>query len=368
MSITCCNEIRRMGRLITRNGRIYWPMRWTKCCTKTPISRQDSLRRAGIHLLLVWLAPLCGGAVCQETTLHSQSNVVVIPALVKSAQGEIVYGLEAKDFVVDDDGVEQVVHLDEAAEGQPVSMVMAIQRGRRADYEFPRMRGLSAMLDPLVAEGHSSVAIVEFDSQVQTAQDFTGSSEKVAWTLKELQPGDGGAAILDAVDYSVKMLENTPKERQRVLLLISETRDHGSQAKVEDVVAEIGQSSTAVYALTFSPSRSNILDTMRGNNIEEMRPTVDILALAYMAAQAMRRNAPQTVASMTGGEYEMFATGKHFEERMIDFTNHLRSRYLLSIEPKSPHAGLHEIRVRLRDAGDRTLLARTRYSVAGATQ
>jgi len=30
-----------------------------------------------------------------------------------------VYGLEAKDFVVEDDGVEQAVHLDEAAEGQP---------------------------------------------------------------------------------------------------------------------------------------------------------------------------------------------------------------------------------------------------------
>ena len=155
-------------------------------------------------MFLLTLLP--GGAVSQETTLHSQSNVVIIPALVKSAQGEVVYGLGAKDFVVEDDGVEQAVHLDEVAEGQPVSMVIAIQRGRRADYEFPRMRGLSAMLDPLVGDGRGSVAIVEFDSAVETAQDFTASSEKIAWTLKGLQPGDGGAAILDAVDYSVKML------------------------------------------------------------------------------------------------------------------------------------------------------------------
>src|SRR3984957_10530589 len=230
-------------------------MRWMKCWAKTRTARRASLaRRGGIHLLLflllVSLLALLTSALSQETTLHSQSNVVVIPALVKSAQGEVVYGLEAKDFVVEDDGVEQAVHLDEVTDGQPVAMVIAIQRGRRGDYEFPRMRGLRAVLDPLVAEGHSSVAIVEFDSQVQTAQDFTGSSEKIAWTLKELQSGDGGAAILDAVDYSVKMLENTPKERPRVLLLISETRDHGSQAKVEDVVAKIGQSSTAVYALT----------------------------------------------------------------------------------------------------------------------
>jgi VWFA-related protein len=326
-------------------------------------ARRGRLRRARIYLL--FFALLTGGAVCQETTLHSQSNVVVIPALVESAQGEIVYGLAAKDFVVEDDGEEQAVHLDEAAEGQPISMVVAIQRGRRANYEFPRMRGLSAMLDPLVAEGRGSVAIVEFDSQVQTAQEFTSSSEKIAWTLKELQPGDGGAAILDAVDYSVKMLEGAPRERQRVLLLISETRDHGSAARVEDVVAEIGQSRTAVYALAFSPSRSNVLDTMRGNNMNEMNPSPDLLAPLLMAAQAMRKNMPKTVAAMTGGEYEMFATGKNFDLRMIDFSNHLHSRYLLSIEPKNPHAGLHQLKVHLRNPGNGTVLARTSYWAAG---
>jgi hypothetical protein len=151
-----------------------------------------------------------------------------------------------------------------------------------------------------------------------------------------------------------------------VLLLISETRDHGSQAKVEDVVAEIGQSSTAVYALAFSPSRSNILDTMRGNNMNEMNPSPDLLAPLIMAAQAMKKNMPKTVASMTGGEYEMFANGKNFDLRMIEFSNHLHSRYLLSIEPKTPHSGLHELRVRLRNPGDKSVLARSSYWAAGA--
>jgi hypothetical protein len=72
------------------------------------------------------------------------------------------------------------------------------------------------------------------------------------------------------------------------------------------------------------------------------------------------------VASMTGGEYEMFATGKNFDRRMIDFTNHVHSRYLLSFEPKSPHAGLHRLRVRLRDAGDTVVLARSSYWAVGA--
>jgi VWFA-related protein len=316
-----------------------------------------------VRILL--FALLAAAGTPAQDTIHTQSNVVIIPALVKNAKGEAVYGLGAKDFVVEDDGVEQAVHLDEAAEGSAMSLVIAIQRGRRANYEFPRIRGLSAMVDPIMEAGLGRVAIVEFDSHAELIQDFSGNSDETTETLNSLQPGDEGAAILDAVDYSVKMLEKAPRERQRVLLLISETRDHGShEAKVEDVVAEIGQSNTAVYALAFAPSRSNVLDTMRGNNMAEMHPSPDLLAPFIMAAEAMKKNAPRTVAAMTGGEYELFATRTNFEARMIDFTNHLHSRYLLSIEPKNPHAGLHQIRVRLRDAGNRTVLARSRYWVA----
>src|SRR5271169_327720 len=126
-------------------------MRWTKCWAKT--ARRDSLRHAATSLLA--LALLGGVALPQETTLRSQSNVVLVPALVKDQQGGIVYGLQAKDFVVEDDGVEQPVRLDDAPEGQPISLVVAVQRGRRAYAEFPRMQGLKSMLDPLLSMGRS---------------------------------------------------------------------------------------------------------------------------------------------------------------------------------------------------------------------
>lgn len=321
-----------------------------------------------VLLLAALLTGAAASIVSQEPTFHSQTNAVVIPALVKSAQGEVVYGLSAKDFIVEDDGVEQSVRLDEAAEGSPLSVVVAIQCGRRANYEFPHIRGLSAMLNPLIEAERGKVAIVEFDSEVRLVQDFTGNSDRIAAALKELQSGDAGAAIVDAIDFSLKLLEKAPKERTRVLLLISETRDHGSQTKLEDVVAEIGQSNTAVYALAFSPARSNIHDTFEGNNLDEMSTDMNLLALGYQIAQAMRKNAPKAVAGMTGGEDELFATRKTFDSRMVDFTNHLRSRYVLSIEPKSPHPGLHQIRVRLRDPADRVVLARGRYWAVGAAK
>ena len=332
-----------------------------KCWAKTV--RRDSLRRAGTSFLV--LALLGGGALAQETTLRSQSNVVLIPALVKDQQGGIVYGLQAKDFIVEDDGVEQALRLDEAPEGQPVSLVVAIQRGRRANYEFPRIQGLKSMLGPLFSLGTARVALVEFDSQIDLTRDFTKDASLFADDLRNLQAGDGGAAILDAVAYSVSLLKKEPEERRRVLLLISETRDHGSIVKINDTVAAIGQSNAVMYALAFSPALSNILDTGRGTNKDEEHQGVDFLDLGYRVAQAMRKNVPSTVASMTGGEYELFATRKKFEVRMNDFTNHLHSRYQLSFAPKSPHPGLHQIRVRLKDAGVGAVLARTSYWAEG---
>jgi VWFA-related protein len=293
---------------------------------------------------------------------------VLVPTLVKDQQGGIIYGRQAQDFIVEDDGAVQEARLDETREGQPISLVVAIQRGRRANHEFPRIQGLKTMLDPLFSTGTARVAVVEFDSQVDLVRSFSKDGSLVAADLTNLQAGDGGAVILDAVNYSVNLLKQEPEGGLRILLLISETRDHGSKVKIEDAVASIGQSNAVMYALAFSPALSNILDTGRGTNKDEEQQGVNILDLAYRAAQAMRKNVPSTVASMTGGEYELFATRKKFEVRMNDFTNHLHSRYLLSFAPKSPHPGLHQIRVRLKNAEKGTVLARTSYWAEGAVQ
>ena len=329
-------------------------------------------KRCNLRQLLLAVtafALLVSAASSQETTIRSQSTLVLVPTLVKDVQGGVVYGLQSKDFIVEDDGVEQPTRLDETPEAQPISLVLVIQTGRRASYEFPRMRGLKSMLNPLFASGTARVAVVEFDSQIALTGNFSSNESIVDADLTNLQPGDGGATILDAINYSVDLLAKEPDGRLRVLLLISETRDHGSHINIGSAIETIGQANVLMYALAFSPALSNILDTGRGTNKKtEMHPTIDFLDLAYRTAQAMRKNVPSTVAQMTGGEYELFATRKKFEVRMNDFTNHLHSRYLLSFAPTNPHPGLHQIRMRLRDAKEVEVLARTTYWAEGATR
>jgi VWFA-related protein len=330
-----------------------------------------SLFKAALRVA-VFMAMFGSPAAPQEPTFNAQSTVVLVPTLVRDAKGNVVYGLQAKDFVIEDDGIEQSPYLDEAAEAEPISVVIAVQRGRRAWREFARMRGLPSMLEPVLSRPDTETALVLFDSKLDLVRDFTSNGQLIEDDLKNLEAGDDGAAILDAVAYSVKSLNRQPEGRQRVLLLISETRDHGSHfAKLDEVVKLIGVANVAVYALPFSPSLSQVLDTERGSNRDEAHwdAPPDVQAVLLLAVAAMKKNVAEAIASMSGGEYELFASRKSFETKMNSFANHVHNRYLLSFQPKDPRPGLHQIRVRLKDPeGNETVLFRSNYWAGRADQ
>ncbi len=77
------------------------------------------------------------------------------------------------------------------------------------------------------------------------------------------------------------------------------------------------------------------------------------LALAKMAAIAatdsLRRNIPETVARLTGGEYFKLTNAKGLERNLEAISNHVPNRYVLSFQPQSPHPGLHVIGLQLRN-------------------
>ena len=334
---------------------------------------------------LLLLSPIVGRvqeSIQQDIpSLRTQSNVVFVPALVKDRAGELVFGLHVKDFIIEDDGIEQQVSMDEAEPQEAVSLVIAIQSGRSALYEFQRMKGISSMLDQIVSQPQVQTAIVVFDNNVELAQDFTFESDGTEEYLKSMMEGPrrnmeegdrSGAAIYDAVRYSVNLLKKQPEDSRRVLLLISETRDHGSHAvSLDDTIRAISESNTVMYSLAFSPTASTAMDTLRGEWDARTDPAgwnLDILRLMKMARQAMRKNAAKSVASMSGGEYELFTSQKNFERLMNEFANHLHSRYLLRFEPKNPHPGPHEVRVRLRGRGNAVVLARRSYWVEDTDQ
>lgn len=294
-----------------------------------------------------------------EPTLRVNANEVLVPTLVEKRGGGIVYGLKASDFVLEDNGVPQKIHVQEEMDTAPVALVIAVEQGGMSVLEFDKFARLGPLLDLFLSDGKSQAALVGFDSQPQLIHDFTPSSDAINEDLKHLDMGDGGAAILDSVSYGVDLLEMQPKEFRRVLLVISEERDHGSKhTKPEALIRKIGQSDVLVLSVTFSPARAEFLHDVKDNGDER---TMNMVSALVMAVKAFKKNVAKEISLMSGGEYTVFTGEKGFEQRVVEAAKHTRNRYLITFSPTDPTPGLHSIRVRTAEDYGAHIVARANY-------
>ena len=100
----------------------------------------------------------------QSYTLKTQSNVVLIPTTVQTKHGEMIYELKPEQFVVEDNGVPQTVHLDEDTDALGLSLVVVVQCSRAAGFEYTKLAGLGTMVDAVAGDAPREVAIVTYGS------------------------------------------------------------------------------------------------------------------------------------------------------------------------------------------------------------
>ena len=203
--------------------------------------------------------------------------------------------------------------------------------------------------------------------------------------------GDGGAAILDALGFSLDLLRQQPPEYRRAILLLSEAHDRGSHTKLEDALRAISDTNTAIYSFSFSSDddQDQMLPTKKVapedgelirfenpnpgpahgcfsrdpndpnvnlnksavvqdiNCIGVLLPPFAIAEAAFTATRdGLQKNIPETVARVTGGEYFKPASEKDLERDLETLSNHIPNRYILSFQPQSPHPGFHSIELK----------------------
>ena len=343
-----------------------------------------------------------------QMQLRVESTVVLVPALVRTANGKVVFTLKADDFKVTDDGIAEQLTLDEDTGSEPLALVVAVETGGAGASKLGDYRNLDADLSAVVGAVPHRIAVVAFDSAPRLVRDFTPDTDAVADALANLDAGDKGAAILDGIRFSVDLLRKQPAAYRRAILLISETIDRDSQTKMDDALRAISDTNTAIYSLAFSSGKADAahyadreLPIHPGGNaggvsFENAHPgpphgcmgkdpdpdatqnkgvqAFDCLGLlapplalaklaAIRAADALQRNVPDTVAQLTGGEYFRFENSKSLERNLFTLANHVPNRYVLSFHPQSPHAGFHAIELKLKDYPELHVTARSGYWV-----
>jgi VWFA-related protein len=344
-------------------------------------------------------------ASADTTTLSVRSNLVLVPALVTTRSGEVVFALTAGDFVLTDNGVPQRLRMEEDNDAQPIAIVVVMQTGGQGAAHLNDYAGLASVLDAVIGNVPYRIAVVGFDSRPHLDLDFTADKAAAADAVSRLSAGDGGAAILDSLSFGIDLLRKQPPAYRRVLLLFSETIDHGSQSTFQQALRAVDDTNTSIYSFGFSseklalkheaskaprPGGSEYSSTpygpggcmgkgsdpdANGNRAvqaldcaSDLLPPLRLPRLAYIAASdGFKRNIPESVAQLTGGEYFTLKTSKMLNRDLIQIANDLPNHYVLSFSPQSPDPGFHVLGLRLKDRPDLEVRARNAYWIDAET-
>ncbi|HYK36933.1 VWA domain-containing protein [Alloacidobacterium sp.] len=358
------------------------------------------LRSASALALLLCLTAVAATAQEQTPVLTVRSTLVQVPVQVKTKSGENVFALTADDFIVTDNGVPQRVTIDPDTDFQPLALAIVVETGGDGAHHLADYYHLDPILDALIGSIDHRVAVIGFDSTPHLLVPFTPDTAVAAHQLANLQAGDQGAAVLDAVAFAVAQLRTQPASYRRAILLLSETLDQGSTTTLTDALRLISDTNTTMYSFAFSSTRSQVSHEASKFNrpdvpgpahgcfsrdgadaeykehysrqvldcISDLAPPIRLATMAFLAARnALRTNTAESIAQLTGGEFAHFHDARDLQRRLIPVSNDVPNYYVLSFRPTDTSPGLHALHVELKDRPHLEVRARSEYWIEDDT-
>ena len=332
------------------------------------------LRATGEGVVIMTAALLVAHAqsTCRGVTLptiKATSTLVAAPTLVRLPSGEFVKHLSADQIELFDNGIRQKVTIEETG-NRPIAVVVLMQTGGPDADQFRNYRKLPELLYSMIGQSAHEIMLVTFDSRPRATWHFPARSDGVEYALTHPVTGDDGAAILDAVDYVIELLQQEAGDFRRVVLLLSQSQDEGSRTSAEDVVRHLGKGNTSVYSLTFSAPKSppHSWGKSRAAKPRAFSPSgqvdesVDLSMPLGAAVKALRTNTADELAVLSGGAHLKFRDEPDFEKQLSAIANDIHHRYMLSFQPDSHQPGFHTLSVRVSGQQPHlSILARTSY-------
>ncbi len=342
--------------------------------------------RYSVLMLLVY------SLLAQEPRFGAQSRLVMMPVTVDDRSGHPVEGLEAADFIVLDEGRPQKVLLDTFGTGvAPIALVIAVQASDISAAVLENVWKIGPMIQPLITGESGCAAVVAFSERVDWLQECTKDPDAITRALRRIQPSGEvkTGRMLDASLEAIERLRKRPTDR-RVLLLISESRDRGSDADLNTVAEAAQNAGVTVYAATYSAFKTAF--TTRASAIGKPRPPkvplnpheqtntrdgspakkydpyvpppeqrADLLAALTELFRLRQPVTTDVLSNFTGGETYSFTRGRTLQEVIEKLGQDLHTQYIVSFRPESPEAGFHRLDVEVTRKGNYRVRTRPGY-------
>jgi VWFA-related protein len=329
------------------------------------------------------LCLLSAGAVWPQ--FRSTGQLVVAPTTITDSKGRIVDGLDPSDLILYDNNVLRPIQADFAA--YPISLVVAVESSANSKAVLDKLGSSGILFSQLLAADQGETALISFSDNVTELVPFTSDPDDLAHELKRMRPDGGGVAALDALKKSLDMLGHRKPGRRLIVLMISESRDRSSMAKLPEVVQQVQQLNAAVYWLTYSTTLTRYTDThvttygdiedpSQKNKDKEKdetpvpgdSPPMDLLAPFKVLAHLTRPNLADLFTRLTGSQQLAFLTKGALESAIHDIGEEIHRQYILTFQPapaprdRTGQSGLfHTIRVEVKNRPDLKVKTREGY-------
>jgi VWFA-related protein len=309
----------------------------------------------------------------EKAQIKVRVNLVSAPVTVRDKSGEMVMDLEQKDFHVFDNGVEQRVE-DYDLGGDPISLVIVAETSSRIEALLPAVRRTGILLTETVVGLTGEAAVVAFDDDVRLDLPFTADHTRIGKTMESLRMGTSGTRLYDALAQGVSLLKERPLNRRRVLLVVAEAADTGSDAPLGEVLRQAQVNNVVIYSATLSttaamlrakpkqtgpypigpegtfplPGRAGRPQTPTTE--QQDRTRLDLMSLLIWlvtrAANAVGDNSLDLATMGTGGLNLATFKDASIENAISAIGAELHAQYTLTYRPTGTDpAGYHEIKV-----------------------
>ena len=140
-----------------------------------------------------------------------------------------------------------------------------METSSRIEPLLPEVRKTGIILTQTVIGPEGEAAVVGFNDAVDKLQDFTSDGDTIEDVVTHLQAGTSGSRLYDAMAVGVDMLSSRKPVptidnpgRRRVMLVVSETVDAGSEAKLGEVLRKAQLANVTIYSVGLSTTRSEL--------------------------------------------------------------------------------------------------------------
>jgi Ca-activated chloride channel homolog len=315
-------------------------------------------------------------------------NEVIVPVTVTDKRGELVLDLSKSDFHVFDGGAEQTIDRFDLA-GDPLAVALVIETSSHVQVMAPVIRGMGIVFTETVMALSGEAAVITYDSTVDVRQPFTQDHDAIEKAIAGLQFQDPERKLYDGMAKAVALLQTQPPPYRRIMLVIGESQDYSSDAKLREVVENAHLADITIYAIGPSSTTADLrfapgeiapmkvskhaptvtvappdADLAGHSRLDLLTPTVWLL---MRGTNEIKNHQLEVAAASTGGIHYRALRDETIRTALDRIGGELHAQYVLSYVPSiDPPLGFNEIKVTV-SRPNLALRARPGYYVS-ATQ